>query len=302
MKLNRAMMLILLGALLLGRVRAEDYFQQGNAEVQNSNYQEAVRLYSLYLAEHPNDTNSLYNRGLAYSNLRIRDSAIADLSRVIEMRPGDTLAYVLRGVQYYHEAAINNMAEEMTQRLFAEDDEDTVYVPTDSVRLVFAPAFADFSKAIALDSTNANAWKMRGSCHAELKEYDPAIADFTTAIRLRPDYDQAFSERAKVFLDAGKLASAIQDYSRLLELKPETENWIDRAKAYQANQEYDKAVSDLTKALELDSTAGRVYNRRGNCYYKLNRLDAAKQDWLKARQLDKDYPDSPEGKRALMLK
>jgi len=295
-------MLVFLGVALLGSARAEDYFAKGNAAFQEQDYAEAARLYSLHLQEKPNDADALYNRALTYASRNIADSAIRDVSRVIELRPNDTAAYALRGAEYYYKASISNMAEEMTQRFFAEDDEDTVYVPSDSMRLEFAPAFADFNRAIALDSTQANFFRMRGMCHAELQDYDEAIADFSVAIRLKPDDERAFANRADAYRATRSFGPAITDCSRVIELKPDLDAYLNRGDIYQDKGQPELAVTDFSRAIELDTASAKAYDRRAKAYYDAGKPDSAKLDWQKAHKLDEDYPASPEGKRLLMTK
>lgn len=294
--------MLALSIALLGSARAEDYFEKGNAAFEEQDYAEAARLYSLYLQENPNDAGALYNRALTYARRNITDTAIRDLSQVIELRPNDTAAYALRGTEHYLQASVSNMAEEMTQRFFAEDDEDTIYVPSDSMRLEFAPAFADFSRAIALDSTRADPFRMLGVCHAELQDYDEAIADFSVAIRLEPNSERAYAGRADACRALGRYSEAIADCSRVIELQPDFDAYLNRGGVYEDKGQPELAVTDFSRAIELDSTSARAYDRRARAHYAAGRPDAAKLDWQKAHQLDDDYPMSPEGKRLLMQK
>lgn len=302
MKSHRSLWFAFLGVALLGSARAEDYFAKGNAAFEEQDYAEAARLYSLRLKENPNDASALYNRALTYASRSIADSAIRDASRVIELRPNDTAAYALRGNEYYYRASISNMAEEMTQRLFAEDDEDTVYVPDDSMRLEFAPAIADFNRAIALDSTQAGFYRMRGMCHAELQDHDEAIADYSVAIRLEPDEAQAYAARADAYRCSGRYGPAISDLSRVIELKPYFETYLARGEIYEEKGQPEIAVFDFSRAIESDTTSAKAFDRRARAYYATGRPDSAKLDWQKAHKLDEDYPTSPEGKRLLMTK
>jgi len=300
MRLNWTM--LLLSVVLLGSARAEDYFAKGNAAFEEQDYAEAARLYTLHLQEHPDDANALYNRALTYAGRSIADTAIRDLSRVIELRPNDTAAYALRGSEYYYQASISNMSAEMVQRIFAEDDEDTIYVPSDSIRLEYAPAFADLSRAISLDSTQPGFYRTRGMCHAELQDYEEAIADYSVAIRLNPGESQAYVARADAYRRSGNYNPAISDLSRVIELKPYAEAYLTRGEVYEEKGRPDTAIFDFTRAIELDSTSARAYDRRARACYATGQPDSAKLDWQKAHKLDDDYPSSPEGKRLLMQK
>ena len=50
--------------------------------------------------------------------------------------------------------------------------------------------------------------------------------------------------------------------------------------------EYDKAIQDFSKAIELDPTNVSVYYSRGDCYKNIEEYDKAIQDFSKAIELD----------------
>ena len=54
-------------------------------------------------------------------------------------------------------------------------------------------ALADFSRAVALDPSNASVAAERGMTYREMSRYDEALADFSRAIELDPS--NAFSSR-----------------------------------------------------------------------------------------------------------
>jgi tetratricopeptide (TPR) repeat protein len=54
--------------------------------------------------------------------------------------------------------------------------------------------------------------------------------------------------------------------------------------SYKGN--YDEAIANYTKAIELDSTDRTSYNNRGRAFEKLNRLDEAYADFTKVIEID----------------
>jgi tetratricopeptide (TPR) repeat protein len=49
--------------------------------------------------------------------------------------------------------------------------------------------------------------------------------------------------------------------------------------------DYEGAISDLSRAVGLGSKTGEAYYYRGNAYSKLNKQSEAKKDWAEASKL-----------------
>ncbi len=83
-------------------------------------------------------------------------------------------------------------------------------------------ALTDYSQAIALDPTNAQAWNNRGYTYMAMRNYAAALPDLDRAIELRPDYVNALMNRGDIYnyyynIDDGR---ALADYNRVLALGP----------------------------------------------------------------------------------
>jgi tetratricopeptide (TPR) repeat protein len=50
-------------------------------------------------------------------------------------------------------------------------------------------------------------------------------------------------------------------------------------------KQYDKAISDLDKVLEIDRTHARAYYERGIAHYEKSQYDLALSDFSKAQEL-----------------
>lgn len=83
------------------------------------------------------------------------DAGLADINRVLALRPDDPALYVLRG--------------QMTLLLYEWDR-----------------ALADFEQALALDATYAPAYWQRGLLYYTLAQREPALADLRCFVTLNP--------------------------------------------------------------------------------------------------------------------
>ncbi len=70
-----------------------------------------------------------------------------------------------------------------------------------------------------------------------------------------------------------------------------------RARIFAFRNEFDQAIDDCTKAIELDPSYAGAYSSRGRFYLPSRRFDLAKADLEKALELD---PTIEESKEALV--
>ena len=62
--------------------------------------------------------------------------------------------------------------------------------------------------------------------------------------------------------------------------------YSNRGYAYRSKRQYDEAIADLTKAIEIDPRDADAYNNRGYAYRRKGQLDQAIADLTKALEID----------------
>lgn len=90
------------------------------------------------------------------------------------------------------------------------------------------------------------------------------------------DANFLLSKRALWEANLGHYATAIQLFNRLMAFEPETaEHYVNRGLVRTRNQQWDKAMADYDRAIELDDTLDKAYSNRANLY-------ARRQNWAEA--------------------
>jgi tetratricopeptide (TPR) repeat protein len=79
---------------------SEALINLGVIELMNSNFSGAVNVYGKLLIKEPTNTNALFNRAIAYGELKNHEKAIEDLTQCITLGRTDADVYFARGVQY----------------------------------------------------------------------------------------------------------------------------------------------------------------------------------------------------------
>jgi tetratricopeptide (TPR) repeat protein len=90
---------------------------------------------------------------------------------------------------------------------------------------------------------------------------------------------------------------AIADYGKLIELHPkDAEAYVARGAEYIQTGKYDLAIADFDKATELDPKDADAYYERGFAYNRKEEHDRAIADFKKAKELDPTLPSWGEGR------
>jgi tetratricopeptide (TPR) repeat protein len=93
-------------------------------------------------------------------------------------------------------------------------------------------------------------------------------------------YQQGLTDTAKKDYE-----SAISNLSRAIEINGTGSAYVARVDAYYDNKQYDKAVSDYSKAIQLDPDNRVIYEHRGDAYKWLRENQKARADLKKAERL-----------------
>ena len=124
------------------------------------------------------------------------------------------------------------------------------------------------------------------------EKWDEAIADLSQFIEATNDA-AAYVNRGYAYNEKNEYDLALADYNKAIELKPNYENvYNNRGSAYKGKGEYDKALADYNKAIELNPNYAEAYNNRGNVYSDKGEYDKALADYNKAIELNPNYAEA----------
>lgn len=203
------------------------------------------------LTADPNNFDALSYRGVAHFQLGQRERAISDFSAAIALRPKSASAY-------YHRGRVN--------------------YPYD-----LDAAFADYSTAIALNPKVAAFWSDRGGVLWARNNFVGAVADLLTAIKLNPKLDTAHNTLGVVYHGMGEFEKALKSLSKAIDLAEgkRAEFYSNRGNLLSDMGKSDIALTDLSKAIEIDPKFVAAYQSRANAHRRLGKLAEAIADCSK---------------------
>lgn len=161
----------------------------------------------------------------------------------------------------------------------------------DKVKLGFvSEAISDYTQAIELDSSYADAYQSRGFLLERINDDSGAMADYTTYIALEP------TNSFRVLSALGKIKYSLKDYSESLKIFTEcvARDGVDiglkywKAMSAYHLKDYKSAIASFNQAIQFNHNEGNwlgykgeteAMYYRGNAKLNLNDLDEAIQDY-----------------------
>ena len=113
------------------------------------------------------------------------------------------------------------------------------------------------------------------------------IEFFTKSLEKEGADKEVFKERGDVYNKLRQFDKAIADYNKAIEIDPKYINaYMFRGGVYHSLHQYDKAIADCTKAIEIDPKHKDAYHIRGFLYRFIMQYDKAIADYTKAIEID----------------
>jgi tetratricopeptide (TPR) repeat protein len=231
-----------------------------------------------------------YERAQTRSREGDNKGALANINRAIRSDPRMAIAYFARGDINRSDGDAKGAVADFTIGIKMDPKFAPAYVGRGNARRNLDDtkgAIADFNKAIKLDAKNASAYIGLGMARTQ-KGIGGAVNAFTKAIKLDPKYSEAYFGRGWARASKGETKRAISDFTRAIKLNPRHGMaYMLRGEAYRANRETDKAIADFTKAIKVGvPNWAHAYGNRGSVRLTKGDYNRALVDFDKAIELD----------------
>ena len=163
----------------------------------------------------------------------------------------------------------------------------------------YTQSLADYNKAIALDSTNGNAFEGKGSDEYHLNHNEAALNDELTALRLNPELKNVRSWIGLIKSEMGDYRGSIEYYNKSIELGGDLgKDYEGRGADEYYLGDFDKAMQDETKAIQIDPEAENAYYWRAMTKENLGDYKGALEDHKKSLEKGANKGKDYEGMAA----
>lgn len=115
-----------------------------------------------------------------------------------------------------------------------------------------------------------------------------AAEDFEAAVQYAPNNWRTHHNYAISLAMKGNYQKAIEELSQAIELKPDYANALfNRGELYFELGDYSNAVADYSSAIALNSQDAQYFNSRGHSFFMLEQYERALADYRKATEVDR---------------
>jgi tetratricopeptide (TPR) repeat protein len=117
--------------------------------------------------------------------------------------------------------------------------------------------------------------------------YRSELVLWDDTVRSWPINYRAYHNRANAYLAMGNFDAAIGDFKKEVELNPrDPRSYANLGDGYSAAGDFEQAIRSYDRAIRLKPTFARAYNGRGSCHGNLGNVEEALADFDRAIALD----------------
>lgn len=137
------------------------------------------------------------------------------------------------------------------------------------------------------EDRSAEEWFVLGYYAQQVQNYDDAQAHFTQAVLKNPQFEAAYKFRAAVCIDTQQFEDALYDLEKALEIDSTYVDAIfEKARLYHEQDENKKALEELESLLKQDPDNSDAYALMGSTHEKMGDYEKAILAFDKAIELD----------------
>ena len=267
-------------------------FRRGGYYYLQGDYDRAAYYFSRNVEREPDQANHYVRRAVCYINMLKNEEAIADVQHALMIAPDNELALLLRGDLYLIEKDYDSALGWYERAHELNRSSALPYYCRGSLLRIeeqFEAALAELNKAISLSqASHPLSYIERSMIHFRLGNLEAAQEDQDTALQF-PEKDALTRAEFNLQMYQGYMDWAEGYYARALAKQPRS--WYayhGRGDAYRANHQFEKAIIDYTKALEINSREPRLYLGRGKSYQAIKEIKCAAADFQTVRSITKN--------------
>lgn len=237
----------------------DELVTKADSLAESGNYVRAIELYNEAIRIKDNDFLAYNNRSFSHFQLGNNAKAISDVNKAMKL---DSNLTTIGNRALYYQYSGNHQA-----------------------------AIIDYNLLIPYDSSAEN-FNNRGLSFYYVDNYDKALLDYSTALEIDSTYSETYNNLSLLYVNNSQFELAVEACTQSLFYNSENVYaYGNRGWAKNFLENYDEAIIDFNKALEIDSTFQPAYVNRAISYAKLGKLDKACADYKKAKILGFNEPE-----------
>jgi tetratricopeptide (TPR) repeat protein len=223
---------------------------RGSAYAQLGRFNDALGDFNDALKYERKDAELYNRRGEIFLQNNLYDQAIKDFSSAIVLNPMFSDAFLNRGRAYSEKGMPEEAMNDFNHAIKADSDHaDMPFLDR------AAPAIQEDEGSLA-DKDAAESLNQQGVANMEKELYDKAIENFTQAIELQTTFADAYINRGRIYTTQKNLSKALADFNQAVMFDPlDAEIYYWRAQAWKEKDDKYNMLEDLKLACEMGHEA-----------------------------------------------
>jgi len=256
----------------------DTHFQLGWCFSETGQPEKAVDAYLRTLQLQPHDVFTHFNLGVAYRDLGRINDEIEEYKKTLEIAPDHREALINLAIAYsrsgHGEWAIETWKQVISCKPDSLDGYGSLLMAYESLGR-YQEAL-EVSREIERRSSNARAMTDVAVFLNGLKKFDDALKKAREAIRSDPTLLDAYLHAGWALMGLGDYQSAIGDYLKALELKSDCPYaLVNLGHCYVALEQNNEAIALLKHAIDLHPESVSAHDALGLAYFKIGNREKA---------------------------
>ena len=298
--------LILLLAFVSTQIFCQNYYDLARGMF-NENKIDSARFYINKSLQKSPTAEEYFLSAMIHEEENKQLRAIADYEAVIKTQPDNMEAYFQKGLIYYNTASTEQAIKDFTYVLENHSGSETK-----AIYFVNDPTGARGTRLTTLQSMISRVYQYRGMAYQKNGDWRRAIRDFNQSLEYDTTSD-IYINRSQLFSKMGDDRAAIQDLKSAIAIEPDSYlAWYNLAildpttklpsrlleedeffpmlqlmgaNAYEQG-EYQASIQYYSSSIKSEPSDDLSYIGRGKAYIRMNSHSKARQDFIKAMQLN----------------
>lgn len=272
-------------------LKTNDLLLQVSSKQFENKFQEEIDLLNKIIVLNPENAEYYAKKAFAEGKLKQFDKAILSFDKAMALDDKSYLVYLRRGEFKAELKDFKGAILDYDKSMSLKANDFYLYFKRGAAKYFLKDqlgAIDDLDKSISLNKTFSDSYAYRGYCKSDLNQNFSAIDDYTMAIKMDEKNADAYINRAICYIKNKNFDEALIDANKSIELAPDDIRGLNvRGQIKATRNDFQGAAEDLEKVLIKKSKDVDVLNNLIYCYTKLEDRTKLCETYKKLKAVNK---------------
>jgi len=269
--------------------KISEKIQNGNRNVQQGLYEEAIKEYEVVSKEHPYFPDAEFYKGLTRFRQKDIESAADHFKKTLDIYPEHikarkgldnvTKQFLNAGNKSYKRGDISKATNYYEKALEFDPKFYLAYFQLGVLQKKQGQskkAIESLKKVIDIKPDHDKTWFTLGTAYESDGKNEEAIIHYNKAIEINPGYTKAYGNLGKLYTDAGKYDEAEDRLKTVIQINPEyADGFMRLGILYLEQEKFAEAIENLNISTSLDKKDFNKFFNLASAYNNIKEWDKA---------------------------